>query len=136
MYIYILNSDKPRNGTPVLTGIQNISYHQSNQYNLWYDIDSLTHHPPTRRPTDKQRLQINPCLRSSRLDSRGQRASSRRNFQAFCGHTGRQQEHPPGRHRFNQRTGVKQSSQPKLDSHATGWTIMTSGGMTRPCACS
>ena len=96
---------------------------------------TITRLLPTLKPTDRQRLRTDPCSRSSRLGLRGQRAFGWRNFQVFYGHTEQQQEHPSGRHRSDWHTGVKQSSQLKLDSQATGWTIMTNGGMTKPCAC-
>ena len=39
----------------VLTDIQNISYHWSNWYNLWYGIDFLEMHPDIVRAVEHRR---------------------------------------------------------------------------------
>ena len=90
--------------------------------------------PPTHKPTGKSRLRTDPCSRSSRLGSRGQRAYGLRNCWAYCGHTGQRQGHPRERHHSGWHTEMKQSSQLKSDSQATGWTTTMKQGMMRPYA--
>ena len=47
----------------------------------------LPSHP---KPMDRLKLRTDPCSRSSRLDSRRQRACGRMNYQVFYEHTGQQ----------------------------------------------
>ena len=52
------------------------------------------HHssPAHRRPTDRLKSRIDPCLKLSRLGLRGQRAYGLKNCQAYYGHTGKRRE--------------------------------------------
>ena len=61
-------------------------------------IRNPTPPPPTHKLMGKSSLQTNPCSRSSRLGSRGQRAYGLRNYQAYYGCTERRQGHLQDRH--------------------------------------
>ena len=56
--------------------------------------------PPTLKPTGRLRLRINPCLKSSRLGSKGQRVYGLKSCQAYYGRIEQHPEHPYGRHCF------------------------------------
>ena len=70
---------------------------------------------PTHKPKGKSKSRTDPCLKSSRLSSRGQRVYGQR------------------KHRFDQLMEARQSSQQKSDSRATEWVIMMKERTIRLC---
>ena len=49
--------------------------------------------PPTFKPTDKLRSQTDPCLKSSRLGSKGQKVYGQKSCQAYYGRLEQQPEY-------------------------------------------
>ena len=96
---------------------------------------TTTRYPPTHKPMDRLKLRTNPCSRSSRLGSRGQKAYGRTNYQVFYGHTGQRQGYLWGRHHFDQHKEARQSSQQKQSSQATRWRTMMRIRMMKLYAC-
>ena len=94
---------------------------------------TITPPPPTLRPTNKLRSRTDPCLKPSTFGSKGQGVYGQKSCQAYYRHTRQRPEHLQERRHFDQHTKVRQLSQLKSDSQATGWTIMMKEGTTRPC---
>ena len=95
---------------------------------------TTTCHMPTHKPMDNSKLRTDPCSKSSRLGSRGQRAYDRMNYQVFYRHTG-QQGRPQGRCHFDQYTEARQSSQQKQGSQATRQRTLMRVRMMKLYAC-
>ena len=83
-----------------ITGNNSTTTHSGIFAHSW-ESRIITPPPPTLKPMGRLRSRTNPCSKSSRLGSRGQRAYGRMNYQVFYRHTGQQQGHPQGRCHFD-----------------------------------